>query len=195
MKKELFLALVTPLPEDDLDWTEILESKSNSVFNTYLANQVSSFVNSVQTRLDDGDQCFLLIKSDDEFVPVKLISGYKLTQDCEKDLLKKLKELSYTSIIDENSNSFRVVFFTNGRNHWDYNFLKLSEHYGGTIIIFGYDSVHDDLVRQIYDDGELDTGIVAYSDEDQDYDNDYHGNEAISPYDLPRILFDSNFYK
>jgi hypothetical protein len=190
MSKELFVALVSLLPEDDKEWNDILENDGNLELNNYLAKQISSFVNSVQTRLNDGDQCYLLLKKEEDFVPMALISGYYLSEDCENDLRDKLNELDYISIIDDSSISFRVAFFTEGLDHWDYDFIKLSENYGGTLVIFGHDNDHEDLVRQIYDNGDLDTGIIANSDDEDSYMSD----NALEPYDLSRAIFEKNFY-
>jgi hypothetical protein len=190
MNKELFVAIVSFLPTNNLTFQEVLENKNENDLYLYISKSISSFVESVSIRLNDGDPCFLILKKNNVFSSLKLISGSKLVQACFKDIDKKIREIGYESVLDTNSEAFRVAFFTNGREHWDYDFIKLSSHYGGAFAIFGNDNEHSDLIRQIYDNGDLDTGIVS-SPENEEY---YIGDSAIKSYGLDRSIFEKNFY-
>jgi len=55
-----------------------------------------------------------------------------------------------------------VAFISKDWSHWDYNFLKMSVYFGDqSITMMGYYKPIDDLARQLYCDGDYDTGIMV----------------------------------
>ena len=148
---------------------------------------IASFVNSVQTRLNSGDKCYFIYREDNDFFKIPLISSYGTEKSCKDDIYKKLYDVDLNSIIE--SGAFLVSFHTHNIDHWDYNFIKLSEHFGGGVSIFGQHPDFDDVTYQRYDNGDYDTGIMVDNEE-----NDYLGSNMLKAFELKRSLFNKIFY-
>ena len=189
MRKEIFLALVQDKFINGLNWYEVL-GKSESKQKKYLASLIGEFVCAIVMRLNEDDECFLLTSREGpSWGAIKLTTSTD-ENECISECLKKIKSIPSNEIFDEGSMSVRIGFMTKGSDHWDYDFLKLSGHTSGTIVIFGHHPKYKSIARQIYDNGDFDTGIeVADGEEDS-----YLADSALEPYDLPETLFDEEFY-
>ena len=83
------------------------------------------------------------------------------------DLLKYIKNKLKTDLKEplESGDELRVVFIFDPKEDelkiWKSEFLELSERLEMTITIMGYNSEYEDIVTQIYDKGDYETGIIA----------------------------------
>ena len=90
-------------------------------------------------------------------IPVSKIEQLREYTDQEKDS-DDIKELFHNE-------AWFIVTVTESHVHqWDYNFLKASSMYGGCFTACGPHPKHE-FARQIYDNGEYDTGIQVATDD------------------------------
>lgn len=156
-----------------------------------IARKVASFVFCERLRLENTDDCFLLYKEDDSFNSIS-IGFYDDETDIYNDLIHQIEDTGYQKFISTHD-TVAVAFIIHGRNHWDYDFLKLSAVFEEHLIIFGPHPEYSEIVTQEYIEGEYDEGIQQYPDS-----CDYIGEEGglgYTNYDLTNELFDISYYE
>jgi len=163
-----------------------------------ILDSINWFVESVSIRLSMGDPCYLLPKSAPE-QPILLnpTGGNKSDESVQKLILEMLKTQSTASLVDYETvddGYLHIVVWTSGNDHWDYNFLKLSSTFaqdevGGEIKIIGSHPDFGDIVYQIYDAGEYDSGIQI-----DDEDDSYTGLQVLVTHGLSDSIFSESSY-
>jgi len=162
-----------------------------------IVNEVSEFCECVSLRLDNGDPCYLIVLNSDgkklnfrinpDFVEEGISA--RVSEKSRKKTVQNLKGFSCDQIMwaDEN---VMVAIKVAGCDHWDRNFLKVSEAYPGkSFSILGWHEMSDDYAVQAIDDGDFDTGIES------DGGDEYLGSEALSRFGLEEKDFEVEKYK
>jgi len=180
--KHIFIAHV-PVPGDCLD---IIDEDPKEGLKE-LARTVSSFASSVAMRLDTHD-IYFLYKDDGQskYIP---LSSCKDEDECAADFEYQVDlDHEISKLLSESG--FFIAFSVEGKDHWDYNFLKLSSMFGeAAFSILGPHPEYDDIIQSSYENGEYEDGIMVSSG-----DEDFIGDKAINDIGLVRDDFDRSFY-
>ena len=121
-------------------------------------HHVEEFVQAIETRAIEGSH-FVIVSTEtpQTIIPVSKIEQLREYTDREKDS----DDIKFNF---DNEVWFIVTVTESHVDQWDYNFLKASTMYGGCFTACGPHPKHK-FARQIYDNGEYDTGIqVATND-------------------------------
>ena len=134
------------------------------------------FVHSVSIRMTRGNPCFLICLNE-ENTPIFLNpDGGSGISPKIKMALSQMMSAEDCSVVLDVYNRFFVVFWTEGSDHWDYNFLKLSGTFGqdkygngAGLAIVGLHPKYKAPVTQSYCDGDYDTGIQILEGDIESY--------------------------
>jgi len=166
-----------------IDVSSLVEEYGDDIKNLAYAvvDLAYEFQKAVNIRLDDGDECYIPIIKDG-------IGFISLDQETKQSFTKKIADFCQNLPLD----CLPIIFLTEGIDHWDYNFLKLSKYFGErNINIFGYHPSYSEIVNQQYYDGDYDEGIESNPDS-KDY---YMGNKILENTGLQIEMFDVTLYK
>ena len=121
-------------------------------------HHVEEFVQAIETRAVEGSH-FVIVSTytPQAIIPVSEIDQLREYTDREKDS----DDIKFNF---ENEVWFIVTVTESSIDQWDYNFLKASAMYGGCFTACGPHPKHE-FARQIYDNGEYDTGIQVATDD------------------------------
>lgn len=174
-----------------------------------IANRVNEIVTCVSIRLNHGDKCYLVDIKGKNPIPLNPDSEPVISDEIMDKLLKLFQEDELSDYLntqyvnwEETDDDgcfldechFSVIFITEGNDHWDYNFLKLSscldESGIGRIYLYGSHPKHNGFVIQGYEGGEYDTGI-----EDEGNYDAYGGDAATEFLQMSEEVLDINAYK
>lgn len=178
---------ITKIPVDG----EVYENKDNrDGIISAIVDKAFEFSESVRTRLGTDDPCYFLLHSNGNFKSaVLLFQKSKSIETCKKEVYDFLKKAN-DSDLGLDDETICISFITNDAIHWDYNFLKLSEHFPEYITIFGYHPSCDDFARQIYAEGDFDTGVEA----DPEAADAYVGEDMLISAGLSKDMFSLKKY-
>ena len=162
-----------------------------------IVDEVSEFCECVSLRLDNGDPCYLIVSnSDGEKLNFRINPDFveegisaRVSDKSRKKTVQNLKRFSCEQIMWADENVI-VAMKVNGCDHWDRNFLKVSEAYPDKFFsILGWHEMSNDYAVQAIDDGDFDTGIES------DGGDEYLGSEALSRFGLEEEDFEVEKYK
>jgi len=121
-------------------------------------HHVEEFVQAIETRAVEGSH-FVIVSTEtpQTIIPVSKIEQLREYTDREKDS-DDIKDNFHEEVW------FIVTVTESHVDQWDYNFLKASAMYGGCFTACGPHPKHE-FARQIYDNGEYDTGIQVATDD------------------------------
>ena len=125
---------------------------------SYIARIFGDLKDAVSSRACEGE-CFIVYQEImDQADTINSFPFDDLTME-----LENIEPGCLVDALDEGRLALGVIT-ESGNDHWDYNFLKASELFEGVFVAFGPHPDHS-FARQIYDNGEYDTGIQADSDD------------------------------
>ena len=161
---------------------EVSDDDVDSAIET-INNAIQGLVDSSRIHVDENAR-FFLFKDDD---PVEISDGdnaqsiWSLTDQASVDAVKNQTQWGY----------LRVAMIATASHPWDRDFLKVS---GSDEIpdfnVWGFYVPSDVIAVQGYWNGDFDTGIVDYPDDDENY----VGDERMDFYGLKANMFDINIY-
>ena len=113
-----------------------------------------------------------------------------ISTSIRKANIKKLLKLKLENIVDMDVDRVLVAMIVNGCEHWDRNFLKVSEAYPNRLFnLIGWHEYSSDYANQAIEDGDFDTGIETNGG------NNYLGVAMLSRFGLTEEDFDIALYK
>ena len=198
-----------PLNYDELEELGAYSKDNKFEYALKLANRVNEIVTCISIRLNHGDKCYLVDINGKNPISLNPDSEPVISDEIMNKLIKLFQEDELSDYLntryvnwDETGDDgcfldgcdFSVIFVTEGNDHWDYNFLKLSscldESGIGRIYIYGSHPKHNGFVIQGYESGEYDTGI-----EDEGNFDAYGGDAATEFLQMSEEVLDINAYK
>jgi hypothetical protein len=162
-KKHAFIALI------EIDEDVALTDQPRDQVLLKLLNIAFEFCDSVNTRLDPDDPSYFIVRSNSKFKNAVLLNRQDSNEVANRE--RVFNEISKESDADIGIEDeiICLAFITYDLIHWDYNFLKLSEHFRTDFTIFGLHPTYGDFARQIYSGGDFDTGIEAPVESSEQY--------------------------
>jgi len=189
---------------DDIDFSDDFDNNSQTPFifnmpNDYLfealtdngvdalkelfRSNISAMVNAIIDYVDQDARFFLLNENKNAFelFPEDIDAIFD-----EIDLNSKESIESYFP-----QYHYQLTAVVDGANHWDSGFLRVSAEEGTPdFYVWGFYPPIGQIATQGYCDGEYDTGIVVYpNDEDS-----YSGEERMESSELTQEQFELSFY-
>jgi hypothetical protein len=147
MKKVHYMTFTTDFDYPMIDFDSVED---------YIYKKINAINSYIKDNIDKQVAGFLF---EEFFDPSDSVKNIPINSP---DLLKYIKNKLKT---DENGVDLRVVFIFDPKEDeleiWKSEFLELSERLEMVVTISGHHSEYDDIVRQIYDNGDYDTGIIA----------------------------------
>ena len=136
----------------------------------WIYERVQEYCEAIWLRVEEAEKFYLLTNTEDgkreKRLPFEfhVESGKFPPEAGARDFLDLIKKLSPEQFI--HGDSINIAFISSSCSHWDYNFLKMSAYVSDSsgATIMGYYEPQDDLARQIYCEGDYDTGIEVNPD-------------------------------
>jgi len=127
-----------------------------SIMFSYISDLANELIEAIETRACSG-KYYIIIEGTEGHEDI-IIPHSELLNSRER-----IPPVTLEYILTEGR--LHVAVLTDDDiDQWDYNFLKASEYFAGTFTVYGPHPEHR-LARQIYDDGEYDTGIEVDPDD------------------------------
>ncbi len=201
-KEFVYLAMVN-LPPSILTAKGGFDEENNSNVSELAVEVMNHFVECANIRLGPDIDCYLLPTpshiGDEEPVLLNPNGSESIPQEVQEEITDSMYEQSlgvFLESYDEESGNFRIALLSNSLEHWDYDFLKLSSAFSdsplgeqGRLVIFGRHHEAPEFICQSYDDGELDSGVIA-----EDSFDEYDHEGAFEGWGLGPDLFEPDFY-
>ena len=179
----------------DADFTD---KKCPKEIRKIIIDTASDLCERVSDRLDHGDPCFLILNNFSDMKsyipinpePVDLGLSYRVSDLIKNKNIDKLGELAAGDIIGSPNTDalITIAMVVNGCDHWDRNFLKVSEGFPSFFSIIGWHKNSEDYAIQGIDDGDYDTGIES------DGGEDYLAEAYFDKFNLSKNDFDIKKY-
>ncbi len=131
------------------------------------------------TEYVDIDARFFLKTASNEVSEVSTISEFE-----------EIVSIKSAGEVEALGEFIHLIFVVKGNDHWDYKFLSASAEIPGTVYIWGFCPRVGELAEQSYCEGDLDTGIMNYPDDD----SHYSGANAMKFFGLQTSDFDLKNY-
>ena len=158
--KRVYLFCISISSEEDIQ-----------IVTEQIFEKIHLFKNFIKTNIDDNVSGFLFEEFDQSYKLAKSLKNKSIDDPDFKEfiiqLLKKYTQTDFNGCFEfEFSTSF-IFDLTSKKNEvgfidvWNEEFLELSAEVGDTIRIYGYHEVYEDIITQIYDCGEWETGLIA----------------------------------
>jgi len=184
--------------ESEHDEFDFEKEKCPEQIRKIIIDEVSEFCECVSMRLDEGDPCFMIIQNssnEKEYIrinPEKVIPGKtsRVSASIRTENAKRLAGYTTDNILWHTGEAeVLVAMLVDGCDHWDRNFIKVSQAYPGKdFTIYGWHENSEDYAYQIFDDGDYDSGIESVGG------SEYLGEDMLSRYGLTEEDFDINLY-
>ena len=192
--KRVYLFCISISSEEDIQ-----------IVTEQIFEKIHLFKNFIKTNIDDNVSGFLFEEFDQSYKLAKSLKNKSIDDPDFKEfiiqLLKKYTQTDFNGCFEfEFSTSF-IFDLTSKKNEvgfidvWNEEFLELSAEVGDTIRIYGYHEVYEDIITQIYDCGEWETGLIASEQGYYDWPlSSYIRSEAGSE-NPQEAIFDLTTYK
>jgi hypothetical protein len=162
---------------------------------------IKNFIEAFLVRLDFRTDIYILKKVEDRYEPIKFLNredlafllDFYVTATLRNLVLETLEdffdqhELKDFIIGDENRTL--LSFGLNNGEHWDYNFIKMSEYYDDAFTIIGYSDQQESIVSQKYSRGKISKGILKTQSAS------YIGEKAYEKLNINEAVFTDEFYR
>ena len=162
---------------------------------------IKNFIEAFLVRLDFRTDIYILKKVEDRYEPIKFLNredlafllDFYVTATLRNLVLETLEdffdqhELKDFIIGDENKTL--LSFGLNNGEHWDYNFIKMSEYYDDAFTIIGYSDQQESIVSQKYSRGKISKGILKTQSAS------YIGEKAYEKLNINEAVFTDEFYR
>ena len=180
---------------------EINKSEKNaneSVMSTF--DSLKNFIEAIIIRLDFRTDIYLLKKEENNYIPLRILnrddlsvlSDFFINSKAREIILFSLKDFfdkyQLDDFITKSQDNILVAFGLSNCEHWDYNFVKMSELYSDAFTIIGFSEEHNSIVSQKYKRGKISTGIYKTNS------SKYIGEKAYEKLNLNEQFFNSDFY-
>ena len=192
-----------PLPYYFIADLEINKSKKidDQKLGEIAFEPIKNFIEAILVRLDFRTDIYILKKVEDRYEPIKFLNredlafllDFYVTATVRNLVLETLEdffdqhELKDFIIGDENKTL--LSFGLNNGEHWDYNFIKMSEYYDDAFTIIGYSDQHESIVSQKYSRGKISKGILKTASAS------YIGEKAYEKLNINEAVFTDEFYR
>ena len=192
-----------PLPYYFIADLEINKSKKidDQKLGEIAFESIKNFIEAILVRLDFRTDIYILKKVEDRYEPIKFLNredlafllDFYVTATVRNLVLETLEdffdqhELKDFIIGDENKTL--LSFGLNNGEHWDYNFIKMSEYYDDAFTIIGYSDQHESIVSQKYSRGKISKGILKTASAS------YIGEKAYEKLNINEAVFTDEFYR
>lgn len=158
--KRVYLFCVSISSEEDIQ-----------IVTEQIFEKIHLFKNFIKTNIDDNVSGFLFEEFDQSYKLAKSLKNKSIDDpDFKEFIMQILQKYTQTDFNGCFEFEFRTSFIfdlTSKINEvgfidvWNEKFLELSAEVGDTIRIYGYHEVYEDIITQIYDCGEWETGLIA----------------------------------
>ena len=149
----------------------IYSNEDIQIVTEQIFEKIHLFKNFIKTNIDDNVSGFLFEEFDQSYKLAKSLKNKSIDDPDFKEfiiqLLKKYTQTDFNGCFEfEFSTSF-IFDLTSKKNEvgfidvWNEEFLELSAEVDDDFDIYGYHEVYEDIITQIYDCGEWETGLIA----------------------------------
>lgn len=125
----------------------------------------------IKANIDDNVNAFLFEEFNQSYQLAKSLNKKSIDEADFKEyimqLLQKYTQTDFNGYFEFEFNTSFIFDLTSKINEvgfidvWNEKFLELSAEVDDNFTIFGYHEVYEDIIRQIYDHGEWETGLIA----------------------------------
>jgi len=191
--KRVYLFCLSVSTDEDIQIVSEQIFDKIQLIKNYIEDQIDNNVNGF--LFEEFNQSYQLTNSlnnksidDSDFMEYILQLVQKYTQTDFNGYFEFEYNVSFIFDITSNMDEVGII------DVWNEKFLELSAEVDENITVYGYHEVYEDVIRQIYDHGEWETGLIAT---EQGYFeasiSDYIRSEAGWEYPKESI-FDLNIY-
>jgi uncharacterized protein (TIGR02145 family) len=149
----------------------IYSNEDIQIVTEQIFEKIHLIKNFIKTNIDDNVNGFLFEEFHQSYKLAKSLKNKSIDDPDFKEfimqLLQKYTQTDFNGCFEFEFNTSFIFDLTSKINEvgfidvWNEKFLELSAEVDETITVYGYHEVYEDIIYQMYDHGEWETGLIA----------------------------------